>query len=194
MNSKINGFLSELLSREQFDWRRNGLNVVLAFSGFYIREDGQVIRATQETTLAGAKARAGRLKATLEARGTHPEIFKYCRAELLEENYFQLSSRRQKVWPNAFAISPGLTLMARNLSPARSPVKSPIVAFNSLQSETERSEQKGIANLMTVLFGAIRNPTAHAPKIAWTMPEEDAIDVFALVSFLHRKLDNVVKL
>ena len=73
-------------------------------------------------------------------------------------------------------------------------VKSPIIAFNSLQTETERSEQKGIANLMIGLFGAIRNPTAHAPKITWAMPEQDAIDVFALVSFIHRKLDNAVKL
>jgi uncharacterized protein (TIGR02391 family) len=72
--------------------------------------------------------------------------------------------------------------------------KAPIIVFNLLQTETERSEQKGIANLMVGLFGAVRNPTAHAPKIIWPMPEQDAIDVFALISYLHRKLDNAVKL
>ena len=88
----------------------------------------------------------------------------------------------------------GLTTDGGELIAEAFSVKSPIVAFNSLQTETERSEQKGIANLMTGLFGAIRNPTAHAPKITWTMPEQDAIDVLALVSFIHRKLDNAVKL
>jgi len=68
--------------------------------------------------------------------------------------------------------------------------KSPILAVNSLQTETEISEQKGVANLLVGLFGAIRNPTAHAPKVTWAMPEQDAVDVFALLSFIHRKLDN----
>ncbi|WP_043911049.1 TIGR02391 family protein, partial [Xanthomonas hortorum] len=65
--------------------------------------------------------------------------------------------------------------------------------INSLSTDTEASEQKGIANLLIGLFGAIRNPTAHSPKIVWTMPEQDAIDMFALVSFLHRKLDSAVR-
>ena len=181
-------------AQEKFDWRRGGLNVVLAFSGFYIREDGQVIRATQETTLAGAKARAGRLKAILEARGTHPEIFKYCRAELLEENYFHAVFEAAKGLAQRVRDLSGLNTDGGELIAEAFSVKSPIIAFNSLQTETERSEQKGITNLMIGLFGAIRNPTAHAPKITWAMPEQDAIDVFALVSFIHRKLDNAVKL
>ena len=51
-----------------------------------------------------------------------------------------------------------------------------------------------VANLLVGVFGAIRNPTAHAPKVIWTMPEQDAIDVFALLSFIHRKLDNARKI
>ncbi|SRR6266581_1098016 len=181
-------------AQEQFDWRRDGLNVVLAFSGFHIREDGKVIRATQETTLAGAKARAGKLKAILEARGTHPEVFKYCRAELLEENYFHAVFEAAKGLAQRIRDLSGLDTDGGELITEAFSVKSPIVAFNSLQTETERSEQKGIANLLIGLFGAIRNPTAHAPKITWAMPEQDAIDVLALVSFIHRKLDNAVKL
>jgi len=181
-------------AQEQFDWRRDGLNVVLAFSGFHIREDGKVIRGTQETTLAGAKARAGKLKAILEARGTHSEVFKYCRAELLEENYFHAVFEAVKGLAQRIRDLSGLGSDGGELITEAFSVKSPIIAFNSLQTETERSEQKGIANLMIGLFGAIRNPTAHAPKITWAMPEQDAIDVFALVSFIHRKLDNAVKL
>jgi uncharacterized protein (TIGR02391 family) len=181
-------------AQEQFDWRRDGLNVVLAFSGYQIREDGKVICATPETTLAGAKARAGKLKSMLEARGTHSEIFKYCRAELLEENYFHAVFEASKGLAQRIRDLSGLTADGAELINEAFSVKYPVIALNSLQTETELSEQKGIANLMIGLFGAIRNPTAHAPKITWAMPEQDAIDVLSLVSFIHRKLDNAAKL
>lgn len=71
-----------------FTWRRDELNVVLAFSGFYVREDGKVGHADKATTLDAARARAGRLKAALESRVVHAEVLNYCRAELLDENYF----------------------------------------------------------------------------------------------------------
>jgi uncharacterized protein (TIGR02391 family) len=73
-------------------------------------------------------------------------------------------------------------------------VKAPILSINSLRTETEISEQKGFSNLLVGLFGAIRNPTAHAPKITWPMSELDALDILSLVSFVHRKLDGVVKI
>ena len=71
-----------------FAWRRDELNVVLAFSGFYVRDDGKVGHADKATTLDAARARAGRLKAALESRVVHAEVLNYCRAELLDENYF----------------------------------------------------------------------------------------------------------
>lgn len=49
-------------------------------------------------------------------------------------------------------------------------------------------------NLLVGLFGAVRNPIAHAPKVIWPMSEQDSLDIFALISFVHRKLDGAVKL
>ena len=37
-----------------FNWRRDELNVVLAFSGFRVREDGKVTHADKATTLEAA--------------------------------------------------------------------------------------------------------------------------------------------
>lgn len=179
---------------ELFASRRDDLNVLLSFSGFNVREDGKVIHTTRESTLAGARARAGRLKSILETRGTHTEVFKYCRAELLEENYFHAVLEAVKGLAERIRDLSGLGTDGAELVNTAFSTKAPVVAFNSLTTDTELSEQKGIANLMVGLFGAIRNPTAHAPKIVWAMPEQDAIDVFALVSYLHRKLDIAVKL
>jgi hypothetical protein len=55
-------------NQQAFEWRRDELNVVLAFSGFYVREDGKVVHSTRESTLTGARARAGRMRAALEHR------------------------------------------------------------------------------------------------------------------------------
>lgn len=180
--------------KEAFDWRRSELNVVLAFSGYYVREDGKVGHTSKETTLAGARARAGRLRATLEDRGAHLEVFKYCRAELLEENCFHAVLEATKGVAQRIRDLSGLGTDGGELVNAAFSTKAPILALNPLKTETEKSEQKGFANLLIGLFGAVRNPVAHAPKISWPMSEQDALDILALISFIHRKLDNAVKI
>ncbi|PJI95473.1 uncharacterized protein (TIGR02391 family) [Acidovorax sp. 69] len=172
-----------------FDWRRDGLNVALAFAGYGVNERGQVVHTTRETTLTGARARAGRLKSNLEARGTHQEVFAYCRAELLEDNYFHAVFEATKGLADRIRKLSGLSSDGAELVNEAFSVKAPLIRLNSLESETQRSEQKGVANLLVGLFGAVRNPLAHAPKANWPMPEQDALDVFALVSYVHRKLD-----
>jgi uncharacterized protein (TIGR02391 family) len=69
----------------------------------------------------------------------------------------------------------------------------PRLALNSCSTESERSEQKGFAWLVKGLFGAFRNPTAHAPKIAWAISEQDALDILSTISYVHRRLDNAVR-
>lgn len=173
-----------------FAIRRDGLNVVLSLCGYQVRNDGKVVRTTRESTLAGAQARAGRLKGLLESRVTHPEVFKCCRAELLQDNYFHAVFEAIKGLGQRLRDMSGLKTDGAELVNTALSTKSPIVALNSLSTETEISEQKGIANLMVGVFGAVRNPVAHAPRTEWAMPEQDAVDMFSLVSYLHRKLDS----
>lgn len=179
---------------ELFNWRQDGLNVALAFAGYGVREDGKVVHTTRETTVQGARARASRLRTLLENRGTHPEIFKYCKAELLEENYFHAVLEAVKGLAERLRILSGLGTDGAELINQALSTKTPIITLNSLKTETEISEQKGIANLLVGVFGAIRNPTAHAPKVVWAMPEQDAIDVLGILSYVHRKFDNATKI
>jgi uncharacterized protein (TIGR02391 family) len=179
--------------KDKFDWRRSELNVVLSFSGFSVREDGRVIHTKKETTLKGARARAGVLRSKLEDRGAHSEIFKYCKAELLEENYFHAVLESIKGIANRIRELSGLTSDGAELVNKAFSVKAPILAINSLLTETELSEQKGFSNILIGIFGAIRNPTAHAPKITWPISEQDALDIFSTISFIHRKLDITIK-
>lgn len=179
---------------ELFTWRKDGLNVALAFAGYAVREDGKVVHATRETTVQGARARAGRLRTLLENRGTHAEVLRYCKAELLEENYFHAVLEAVKGVAERLRLMSGLGNDGAELVNQALSTKAPIIALNSLKTDTELSEQKGIANLLVGVFGAIRNPTAHAPKVVWVMPEQDAIDVLGILSYVHRKLDNATKM
>lgn len=174
---------------ELFTARQDALNVVLAFSGYRVRDDGKVIRTTREATLDGAKARASKLRTLLEAKGTHAEVLKYCRAELLQENYFHAVQEAIKGLGQRMRDMTGLGNDGAELVQQALSTKAPLIALNTLSTETELSEQRGVAQLCVGLFGAVRNPTAHAPKTHWPMPEQDALDVLGLVSFLHRKLD-----
>ena len=59
----------------------------------------------------------------------------------------------------------------------------PLLAFNTLTTQTERSEHAGFATLLKGCFATIRNPRAHEPRILWK-DEDDTIDYLTLVSVL----------
>lgn len=176
-----------------FRWRRDELNVVLAFSGFYVREDGKVGNTDKATTLDAARARAGKLKAELENRNVHAEIFSYCRAELLDENYFHAVLEAVKGVAERVRLLSGLMTDGAELVNRAFAIQNPILVLGPLITESEKSEQKGFAHLLVGLFGAVRNPLAHAPKTSWPMSEQDALDILSLVSLIHRKLDHTTK-
>jgi len=72
-------------------------------------------------------------------------------------------------------------------------IDKPLLAFNALYTETEKSEHKGFAMLLKGCFGYVRNPLGHEPKLLWNS-EDDAADQFTLISMLHRKLDQCFKI
>ncbi len=175
--------------RADFEWRRSELSVVLAFSGFNVREDGKVVKTPVESTLRGARARVGALRSKFEDRGAHAEVFNYCKEELLEQNYYHAVLEAIKGVGERIRQLSGLTTDGADLINVAFSVKSPIIAINTLSSDIELSEQKGLSNMLVGLFGTVRNPTAHVPKVDWPMTEQDALDIFSIISFIHRKLD-----
>ena len=68
----------------------------------------------------------------------------------------------------------------------------PLVAFNSLTTETDRSEHRGLTFIVRGVFSAFCNPTAHEPKILRSVDEQDGTDLLTTISLLHRKLDAAV--
>jgi uncharacterized protein (TIGR02391 family) len=70
----------------------------------------------------------------------------------------------------------------------------PVIRINPYVSHSDRSEHGGFANLLRGVFGTFRNPPAHTPRASadWTISETDALDLFSMLSFLHRRLDMAV--
>ena len=134
------------------------------------------------------------MKAALEDRRVHAEVLNYCSAELIEENYFHAVLEATKGVAERIRLMSGLGSDGAELINEAFSMKNTILALNPLSSETEKSEQKGFANILVGLFGAVRNPLAHAPKVVWPMPEHDALDILTLISFIHRKLDSANKI
>src|SRR6185503_18434453 len=118
-----------------FDWRRDELNVVLAFSGLIVRLDGKVSRSKKESTLAGARARAGRMKAALEDRNVHSEVLKYCRAEFIEENYFHAVLEATKGVAQRIREMSDLGSDGSDLVTAAFAIKDPILALGPLRTD-----------------------------------------------------------
>jgi len=179
---------------EWFNDTRYKVNNILSFSGFHLGENGKIERARKSNTISEAAVRASKLKEHLVARNVHPDVLRYCKEELLVDNYFHSVFEATKSVADKIRIKTGLgTDGAVLVDEAFSFKGVPYLALNSLQTESEKSEQKGFMNLLKGLFGTFRNTTAHAPKITWKIEEIDALDILSMVSLVHRRLDKAIQ-
>jgi len=111
---------------------------------------------------------------------------------LLQENYFHAVFEATKSVAQKIRDKTGLTGDGADIVDEALRISAPLLAINALRTETEQSEQKGFANLLKGMFGTFRNPTGHAPKISWSIKEEDALDLLSMLSYFHRRLDAAV--
>ncbi|MDO9069594.1 MAG: TIGR02391 family protein [Deltaproteobacteria bacterium] len=178
------------LSRTKvFEIRRGHVNEVLAFQGLLFNSEGKFQRVSRAKTLDDATRRAGQLRQKLTDRGVHPDVLTFCRAELLVDNYFHAALEAVKSINAKIKVRTGLDLDGSDLYDAALGGSAPRLHINTLQNKSQRSEQSGFLNLLKGLHGMFRNPTAHEPRTAWPMPEEDALDLLAAISYVHRRLD-----
>ena len=182
-------------AHEWFENTRSKLNHVLAFAGFLLGENGKLQQTSMAETHSQAAARASKLREHLIARKVHQDVLRYCKEELLVDNYFHSVFEATKSVAEKIRQRTGLITDSSELVDQAFSFKSeiPYLALNSLQTESEQSEQKGFMNLLKGLFGTFRNTTAHAPKITWKIDEQDALDILSLVSLVHRRLDSAIQ-
>ncbi|MFI5297586.1 MAG: TIGR02391 family protein [Polyangiales bacterium] len=164
-------------------------NVVLAFVGLRVGDDGKLVAVAPAKTISEAQERAARLRSELERRRVHAEVLRFCQPEFLEQNYFHAVLEATKSVAQKIRDKSGLTADGGELAQQAFGGLQPPLAVNTLTTDTERSEQRGFTNILVGMFGTFRNVTAHGPKVMWSVSEADALDLLSLVSYLHRRLD-----
>jgi uncharacterized protein (TIGR02391 family) len=131
---------------------------------------------------------AGRAQNTLSALNLHPEIERAISSLFINGHYANAVEDACKVLEGLVKIRSGkydlngTDLMQTVFSP-----KNPVLAFNTLQSDFDKSEQQGMMFLYAGAMLALRNPRAHG--IVEDDPE-NASDLIAFLSFLAKSLDN----
>jgi len=194
--TRIMGFIRKAMKPERFarmperfEPMRTQLNLALAFAGLAVDASGTLAPVEQARTLSEAQRRAQELRADLTTRGVHADVLRFCREELLADDYFHavleaVKSVADKLRTRAGLTDDGAALVDRSLTG-----DPPMLAINPLKTESQKGEQKGFANLLRGTFGMFRNPTAHEARIHWAIGKEDAEDLLSLVSLIHRRLD-----
>jgi len=177
---------------EHFEDARRQLNAILIFDGLELTQESTFRHVQEARTISEAEKRAKILAVKLQGRNIHSDVMKFCKAELLQENYFHAVFEATKSLAQKIRILTGLTIDGSRLVDEAFSIKRPMLAFNALQTETEEREHTGFSMLLKGCFLAVRNPLAHEPKILW-QGEDDAADYLTLISLLHRKLDDVIK-
>jgi uncharacterized protein (TIGR02391 family) len=178
---------------DAFAYKRNQINQQLSFIGYQFNDTGRFSEIKQASTISEAQRKADDLKTKLEARTVHREIFNYCKAELLANNYFH----------SVFEASKGLFQRIRDISLCNEDgnklieyvfSSNPVLIINHYQSKSEQDEHNGFCHVLKGLCGMFRNPEAHEPKISWEITEHDALEILSMISYCHRRLDNAQKI
>ncbi len=179
-----------------FDGMRQDLNAVLAYAGLEVQADGRVHKRAVAQTHDQAAATSRRLRDELQRRQGHAEVFRYCTRELVSDDCFGAVFEATKGLAERLRQMTGVDLDGHRLVDAALGLggPGPMVAFNSLRTDTERNEQNGLSNIMKGVFSAFRNPSAHEPRVFWHVSEPDALDLLSTLSLVHRRLDVAVVL
>lgn len=174
----------------RFEPLRAKLNTALAFAGLVVSSSGELGSADHARTIEEAEHRAQDLRQDLIRRGVHEDVLRFCKSELLADDYFHAVLEAVKSVADKIRTRTGLTIDGSALVDRALTGDPPMLAINSLRTDNEKSEQRGFANLVRGCFSMFRNPTAHAARIHWAMGKEDAEDLLSLASLIHRRLDS----
>lgn len=181
----------------EFDRHRAQINEKLAFSGYYISQNGQLTLCPKASTISEAQERSQKIKNKIHGMKIHHNIISYCDEEWLRDDYFHAI---EEVAKSVFdilkqksgnhAIDGGaLVDYCFALRDEKSP--KPKLAFNRLSSDSEISEHKGFANFCKGFYGMYRNPKAHSSRKNEESNLEQLAEILVVATIIHNRLDSV---
>lgn len=175
--------------REKYLHLLEETNKVLLLAGLSISKEGKIVDVVQATTLDEVDRRMNHLKRELYNRAIHNEVQKYCIKDYLRKDYYDAVFEAAKGLAERVRQITGLSSDGGELFQKAFAKGDPYLFFNSMQTDSEKSEFTGVKELLEAIFHLVRNPAAHTPKINWMIEETKALDILTLISFAHKYLD-----
>lgn len=179
---------------EMFNNIKSEVNKQLAFEGLCIDDSNQIVSVEKASKISDVQIKVDGLRAKLIEQGAHQLVFSYCNAELLANNYFHSVLESSKGLVKRIQDLAGVTYDGQNLMEKVFKDEDPILIINNFQSKSEKDEHRGFRNLLIGIVAMFRNPASHELKVEWNMFEQDALDILAMISYCHRRLDNAQKI
>lgn len=181
-------------SRNKYSYLFEGTNKVLLLAGLEMTKEGRRIEVVQVKTLDEVDRRVNSLQRQLYNRAIHSEVRKYCIKDYLQKDYYDAVFEAAKGLAERVRQITGLTTDGGTLFQTAFSKNDPYLFFNSMRTDSERSEFTGLKELMEAIFHLVRNPAAHTPKINWKVDEAKALDILTLISFAHKYLDECYRM
>ena len=174
---------------------RGSTNRALSFAGYFVNDEGKIQRMSPAKTLPQNIESSSRLMSELQRREVHPDIVRYCRSELLQDDHFHAIHEAAKGLAEVLrsrigSKEDGWKLVELALEGNKN--RLPKLAFNSLQTDSDWSEQRGLASLLKGVMSLYRNPTAHTPRVKRPISERESLEALTLVSMLYRRIEEAV--
>lgn len=206
LEQKIDDTLIEIFGNDTVEYRRSRVGLDTASVNFLqgtsmgeVREgyrrgiDQAISTLTTIIELFGEKltdlgeSPAGRAVRAFGELDLHPEIERAVGKLFRDGHYANAVEDACKVLDGMVKIRSGRAdISGTELMQAVFSPKSPILRFNQIQTETDRSEQQGMMFLYAGAMLALRNPRAHA--LIQDDPEQ-ALEYLGLLSMLVKALD-----
>lgn len=180
----------------EFETDRTKINEKLIYDGIEIDKSGQPRKVNKAKTISEAKERSIKIKEKVHGIGIHRDIVPYCEKEWLKENYFHAileitKSVAERIRQISGVRTDGAELIDECFGLGKE--KKPMLAFNTLMSESDESEHKGFSNFCKGFFSMYRNPKAHNPKMLEDTQLTQMTEVLVVATIIHNKLDNTFK-
>ena len=181
-------------NRDKYSYLLEGVNKALLLAGLEITREGKLVEVVQAKTLDEVDRRVNSLRRQLYNRAIHSEVQKYCIKDYLQKDYYDTVFEAAKGLAERVRQITGLKTDGGTLFQTAFSKNDPYLFFNSMQTDSEKSEFTGLKELLESIFHLVRNPAAHTPKVNWKVDEAKALDVLTLISFAHKYLDECHKM
>ena len=170
------------------------INTQLLFCGYEVTNAGKVVETLAPKNFTEAQSRVTSIRKHAITSKLHTEVLKYCKEELMQENYFHSLFEASKGVLDRVRTLSGLTSDGTALIEEAFKTKQPLILIrgNMLQSLTDKSQYNGLKSLLNTIVYLYRNPKAHEPKLYDDTSETDALHGLTIISTAHELLDKCI--